>query len=76
MLGRPLSEEELQDCFRVALALQNIASGKATRSLEYISLEEFATWYVSESCNPHLSELRKTKMAVGADIEGSGALFG
>ena len=76
MLGRPLSAEEIADCFHVALALQNAASGKTSHSLQYISLEEFATWYVSESCNPHLSELRKNKMAVGAEIEGSGALFG
>jgi hypothetical protein len=76
MLGRPLSPAEIADCFRVALALQNADSGsKASTSLQYISLEEFASWYVSDSCNPHLSELRKTKMA-GADIEGSGALFG
>ena len=66
MLGRALSEEELVDCFAVA--------GKST--VGYVTLEEFAAWYNSESCNPELSVLKKTKMAVADQVEGSGALFG
>lgn len=64
MLSRHLSEEELADCM-----------GSAPNGRD-IALPEFAAWWNSERCNPQLAELRRTKMAVGTQIEGSGALFG
>jgi hypothetical protein len=72
MLGRPLSPEEVEDCFA--------AAGKPSShgNSRYVSCDELAAWWNSESLNPELSVLRK-KMATAGSLQGmrgTGALFG
>ena len=72
MLGRPLSLEELEDCF--------VSAGKPSSdgAPRFVSVDELAAWWNSESMNPELRGLR-AKMATAGSLQGekgTGALFG
>ena len=77
LLNRTLSDEEIFDCFSKSNPDINLNSDLffTTPNKVLISMDQFAEWWNSESCNPELS-LLQSKKAVADDLEGSGALFG
>ena len=70
MLGYSLSEQEVEDCIQYA-------KGKGVPfDLDVIVFEVFEEWWNSDRCNEGLRDLKRSKLFVHQQVEGTGALFG
>jgi hypothetical protein len=80
MLNHILTPEEADDCLQFARDNPDASSpsttGNAAAGAEFISFDQFASWWNSERCNPALTQMKDSKMANVKDVQGGGAMFG
>lgn len=67
MLGHPLTEAERVAC--ISSSVKGAVTGE-------LSMEDFTTWWNSESLNPHLIDMVQNRTATHESIQGTGAMFG
>lgn len=70
MLGYSLTEQEVEDCIQYA-------KGKGVSfDRDVIAFDVFEEWWNSDRCNEGLRDLKRSKLFVHQQVEGTGALFG
>lgn len=74
MLGYSLSEQEVEDCIQYAKGKGGVSSSCDHDAI--IVFEVFEEWWNSDRCNEGLRDLKRSKLFVHQQVEGTGALFG